>query len=1576
MNKIAGRYEIKAKLGEGGMGVVFRAYDTAPKMDREVAIKTLHEFADDMARELFYKECAALKSFSHPNIVEIFDMGEYEDAGHQRPFFVMPLLPGQTLDELIKTASHRLTVDRVVEIFAQTCRGLQAAHDRGLVHRDLKPSNIFVMADDSVKIIDFGVAHAAHDRSRSGYDKGTLLYMAPEQVQHKPVSVQSDVYSLGVTLYEALTRRQPFRGRTEESVVRSILNHIPPPASDLNPAVSHVISRVVHKAIAKQAWHRFDSAREFGDTLQKAHRNEPIALFDPSRTQPRVLAATKALEKLDYQFAGEIVSELEAEGNIDPQISMLRAEIDHHSRRKTVAQLLESARARFDEEEDPLALQKLQEVLQLDPTNVGALSLKGKIEDRRSERQIAKWIQLAQQHASNRSYSHARDALQNALALRPKDSRATRLLKEIESEEQEYGRLRREKIDLYQAAVNAWQNGEVSQALSQMKLVLDLDLRAPDSTSPDTAGTYQSFYNKVRSEHDAMNAGYADARRHLADKEFARALAICDGFLAKYPGHALFQALKLDVEEQQRQRLSAFIADVDRRLEAETDLDVKLSMVREAAAEFPEEDHFRRVAKPLQDKRDLVNSIVERARLHESSGQIAEAISDLETLRTIYAAYPGLKFEQDRLQKRLEQQTRDGARGKLVRQIDGQLHTGDHARAVELLDKAELQFPADPELAELRKLAAQGLERAGQVDQLAARGEELCEQGQFAEGIELLKSALELDDRNGVRLTLRDRLVGRAQELFETDWRAADQMAAQALELDPNHPLAKSLRARAFDKQREESVPQSASLARRLQAEGKIDEALSEIESALDAYPGDPRLVVIAEALAKERARVNPIRPLSPVASDAPTSISPQPIDPSTEERTLISVRSDVGGTGRVPTARPPSPKSPRPPQPAPPRKTRRMQPWNSLPSAIVSGRGIRKALVVIAVLAVVGVIGWVAMRPFLSREAPPPTPTESLVEITITPRSGIVRVDGKEIADKKLRLSQTQHSFVFSAPGYKTQELSERVKGDTFPLTIVLEPLPLVLQFSSNTTDAAAQLDKVRLEERAEVSPSDGADHTLVVNASARTHATITFRARAGAEADLNPLDQLPSQDATLIVISAFGSRVTVRSPTVLPVELSDKSQRQASAEGLVLERPSEGDMVLLVGSGSTRQQLTVPRTESPLLQVHLSVITDVGSIVVLANENDSTVVIDGKPSGTITNGRLDLTSLRPGRSYALEVIKRDFCVTPPQRTVVLRRGRQQEATFKMSRPTIRVTDVPQGGRVRLNGVEVDHQSPIAAQLGPNALQVDSPGYQAFSQNIQVDCGTPDRTFSVPALVRTSGRPQGDLAFTVDPANASVVVLRRQQGQLIPVPGSARSPLTVDAGDYVLRASADGYQSKEVNVSVVAGKTAPPIPIILDKIAIATWSRTLRADGGWQRNSSDISLFGEQDASGTYTFFVKRYGPFGLAKHFGNWIVAYRDPKNYVEVRVHEDGRVLRRVAARGDWTEIGRVPKTTMDAANKAESLYVRVHVQGGTVRHEIGATADAMTFIVDPINVDLGRFGLAANAQIKNFSASGSR
>jgi serine/threonine-protein kinase len=279
--------------------------------------------------------------------------------------------------------------------------------------------------------------------------------------------------------------------------------------------------------------------------------------------------ATKALEEGDFQFAGEILGELEAEGHMDNSIGSLRRQLDGAVRRKTLSQLLEAARARFDEEEDPLALQKLQEALQIEPDNAVALSLKSRIENRRSERQIDNWYRLARQHIDNHAYPYAREALQNVLQLRPNEARALQLLAEVDRQEQEYKKLRQEKEQLHSAAMFAWQKGDVSSALAKLGVVLELDRRAPDSINRESGANYQSFYNEVRSEHDAMNAAYAEARRNLTEHNFGRAMAACQAYLVKYPNNAIFQALKYDIEEHQRQELSAFIASVDRQVEAE-----------------------------------------------------------------------------------------------------------------------------------------------------------------------------------------------------------------------------------------------------------------------------------------------------------------------------------------------------------------------------------------------------------------------------------------------------------------------------------------------------------------------------------------------------------------------------------------------------------------------------------------------------------------------------------------------------------------------------------------------------------------------------------------------------------------------------------------------------------------------------------------------------------------------------------------------------------------------------------------------------------------------------------------------
>jgi serine/threonine-protein kinase len=843
MKRINGRYELQETIGSGGMGVVYKAYDAVVK--RPVALKTIRDSTVGAALELFRKECSILAAVSHPNIVEIFDIGEFEEAGSKKPYFVMPLLPGDTLDKC------SLSIEQICDIILQTCRGLQAAHDRGLIHRDLKPTNIFVLPDQSVKIIDFGVAHMTDSRASMTIKGGTLPYMSPEQL-NSDVAPTSDLFSLGVVFYEAVTRRHPFRFLTEEQTIRAIRFLTPPPAWDLNREVGQTVSRIIHKCMAKQPHNRFPSARELAETIVKARRNDPIPMFDASHIQPRINHATKAFEDGHYEFAADIISKLEAEGHADPAISNLRKQIDDAVRKKRIHQLIDSARKCFDADEYALAQEKLDQVFRIEPSNTAALMMQASVQNRISEQKVDDWIRVARQHLDNNAFAHARDALRNLLQVRPKETTAVQLLAEVDRRELQFKKAREDKSRLYQAAIQARQNGEMSAALTNMERLIALDGEIPDTSDPERAMEHQRFFEQVRAEHDSVQTAYKEARRNLSENNFAAALAICDDFLAKYPGHALFQALKIDVHDRQRQELSARIAETDRCVEAEADLDRRVAILKEASKEYPDEPHFERALRLTRDKRDLVSGIVAKARSYEDNGQFNEALERWETLRTIHQQYPGLDFEIERLKKRRDQQARAEAKAKWVNHVDSLLESGAYERAIAVLEDAAGEFPADEELLALQSIARQALERTAKAADLLKEGERLYAAGDIVSGVECLRQAHELDERNpSIRTAYIDTLLKEAAAQLNSNWDTAEHLSKQALQVDPGHPLARSLYMQALDRKREAFINKAVAEARRMQADGDVAGAIARVEEALATYPQDQRLLQVRVTLRK-----------------------------------------------------------------------------------------------------------------------------------------------------------------------------------------------------------------------------------------------------------------------------------------------------------------------------------------------------------------------------------------------------------------------------------------------------------------------------------------------------------------------------------------------------------------------------------------------------------------------------------------------------------------------------------------------------------------------------------------------------
>jgi eukaryotic-like serine/threonine-protein kinase len=262
-----GRYEVLGELGQGAMGVVYKARD--PLIDRVVAIKTINlGLATDEKEEYegrFYQEAKAAGRLNHPNIVTIYDVGKSGDVA----YIAMEFLEGRELRDVLKEGTL-LPVEQVLNIVAQVALGLAYAHEHDIIHRDVKPSNIMVIRDGQVKITDFGIARMASSsvRTQTGMVLGSPKYMSPEQVMGKNLDQRSDIFSLGVMLYEMLTGQAPFDGENVNAIMYQTLNAITPPPSTLNPSVPEMVNFIVAKALAKGVDDRYQNARDFADDLR------------------------------------------------------------------------------------------------------------------------------------------------------------------------------------------------------------------------------------------------------------------------------------------------------------------------------------------------------------------------------------------------------------------------------------------------------------------------------------------------------------------------------------------------------------------------------------------------------------------------------------------------------------------------------------------------------------------------------------------------------------------------------------------------------------------------------------------------------------------------------------------------------------------------------------------------------------------------------------------------------------------------------------------------------------------------------------------------------------------------------------------------------------------------------------------------------------------------------------------------------------------------------------------------------------------------------------------------------------
>jgi eukaryotic-like serine/threonine-protein kinase len=875
MIKNIGRYQVQGEIGKGGFGKVYRAWD--PTVNRQVAIKILTVQGDDDVLTRFRNEAAAAGNLHHKNIVTVHDFGEHNGT----PYMVMQLLEGENLQDII-TRGRPLTLLDKLNIMQEVAEGLHCAHQHGIVHRDVKPANIMILPDDSVQIMDFGIARvtaSASRQTRTGFVIGTVLYMSPEQfLPNMEVDYRSDIWAYGVIYYELLTGKHPFAAPEQTAILYQIAHIDPPPLNSIAPDCPPALAEVVQRALIKDREFRYQSLKELQFDVQ------PI-LLDLKRERAGELmnAARELAGSGQIDQANVAIQHILELDPTNRDAHALLAGVKQQLHRRNVQPRIDGFVKRAEEfiaaRNYRQAVESIEAALRLSQTDT---SLRARLDQIRALQEQAlkadRLVSEAKQQLDAQNLTGAFRSASEALEVDPENSRANQLISMIHGEMER--RDNRRKLD---EGLNRAKTLVLLQTYDEAIAVLS-DLA---TSNPDEPAIVELLENarREKAHQERRQRRWREigaAREALQERQFEPVIARLEALQSEFTGDPEIGQLLLFAREEfaaykRAEAIDKAGREVQSLIESER-FDDALRVVEQVLNLYPGDPTLTRllqstaVAKNSWQRRLAVDDCLRSCELLRREGKLEDALRYVNSTMLESTEEPRLTDLRSLLQREYDAWRKADALRRDIEAAQRYLAEGNPDQAISVAERIRRSNPEEAKAAEILTRARHQKEQQEQHAYLQKQLQRIAalEQAQDWKGaLAIVREALQKQPGAPALTAAAARLEQRAADhdrstrvgsyaasirdaINSRSFGRAEELLRAARKEFPSETIFQTLTEQAAAARRSSDIDGAIGKIREAWRSGQLPGCRAQLAAALAAHPGDQRLIALEQEIASQ----------------------------------------------------------------------------------------------------------------------------------------------------------------------------------------------------------------------------------------------------------------------------------------------------------------------------------------------------------------------------------------------------------------------------------------------------------------------------------------------------------------------------------------------------------------------------------------------------------------------------------------------------------------------------------------------------------------------------------------------------